>query len=140
MQPEQVSKRWGFFAPVIGKALPPTVSKTIQGMSNVLRAILLEKLSVWVYVTQDAEVVFIMTTCFVSDPVTLQKNLMIYTFTGVRQWGRGMWEETYDILKKEARTRNARGIIAYTYNDKIAEHLEEVSGAKTSSTLIQLEV
>lgn len=138
--PEQVNEIWNRLAPMLEETLPPTIGKTIQGMSNMLRAVLLEKLDVWLYVNEQEEVVVIMTTCIQTDPITLSRNLLIYTFLSVRNMDRDIWGEIYEALKNKARSLNCNNIVAYTQNDKITDYINKSNIGQAKYTLLELEV
>lgn len=136
VQPDKVGEHWDFFADVIGDSLPPNIYLNGEGMSMVLSSALLEKLHVWVYEDGDGKAVFVMSTTVLEDPVTGQKNLLIYSFTSLRKIEPSMWEESFETLRKFAKAQGAVGIIAYTENDRIANYVQSL-GARTSNRLIQ---
>lgn len=138
MMPEQVSNQWSFFAPTIGSSLPPTVEHNQEGMTNILYSVLKEDLDVWIY-TEDDQAMFVLTTCVRQDPITKQKDLLIYSLTGIREMNEKGWNDAYKTLSKFARSRDCKGIIAYTADPKISNYIKS-RGGEADFTLIQMEV
>lgn len=138
MRPEFVSDNWEFFSKAIGKSLTPTISNTVQGMSRVLKAILVQKMKVWCY-DNEGHNNFILSTVVREDEVTGQKALLIYSLTAFFQIRPDAWNKAFETLKKEAKAHNCDSVIAYSANQKIIDYLTS-KGAKTSFTLIEMEV
>lgn len=137
--PEQVSERWEVFAPLIEKSLPPTVTNRRLRMSNVLRSILTEDLVVWVFYDQQRQERYVVTTIVRTDEVTLGKDLLIYSFTGLGQVTPDEVMEGIEVLKKYAKDNGCKTIIAYSADDRVVQFLEN-QGASANYKLIQMEV
>lgn len=138
MRPDFVSNNWDFFSEAIGKSLAPTISNTVQGMSKILKAILLGKMKVWCY-DNDGYNNFCLSTVVREDEVTGQKSLLIYSLTAFFQIKPDAWKKAFDTLKKEAKAQGCQSVIAYSSNQKIIDYVTR-EGAKTSFTLIEMEV
>lgn len=136
--PEQVSAKWEFFAPMIGKSLPPMQAKSVKGMSNILASVLREDLSVWIY-EEDDNAYFILSTTVQKDNVSNKKFLLIYSLTGIREIKPRMWQEAYKTISRYAKSRGCESVIAYADDQKIVDFVES-EGAKTDFTLIEMEI
>lgn len=138
IRPDFVSDHWDFFSQAIGKSLAPTISNTVQGMSAVLKSILLGELKVWIYDNEGSNN-FVMSTVVREDPITKQRSLLIYSLYAFFQIKPNAWKKSFDTLKKEAKMLNCESVIAYTANEKIVRYLE-TQGAETSFTLIEIKI
>lgn len=138
MTPEQVSENWGFYRKAIGKSLAPTITNTTQGMSLVLKHIMLGDLKVFMY-DNEGHANFILSTVVREDPITEQRSLLIYSLTAFFQIKPNAWENAFDTLSKEAKRLGCSSVIAYSANEKIVNYMQS-KGAKTSFTLIEMEV
>ena len=137
--PEQVSDNWDRFAPLLEKSLPPTVTNRRLRMSNVLRSILMEDLSVWIYYDEDRKERYVLSTVVREDKVTLGRDLLIYTFTSLGQVSTKEVITGFEVIKKYARGNDCNMILAYTSNKRITNFFDNL-GAETSFNLIQMEV
>lgn len=141
--PEQVSDNWNILAPYIASSLPPITSRSLDGMSNVLRSILFGDLTLWIYFdgkNEDAKAIYVVTTIPIVERVTLERSLLIYSFTGVRDVQPEHWAEGLKTLRKEAKGKDCNSIIAYTADERIANFLNENHNASINQRLVQMEV
>lgn len=138
MLPEQVADHWNFFAPVIERSLPPTVVNGRQRMANVLRSILMDELVVWSYGNLE-ELRYVVTTLERTDPVSLTKDLLIYSFTGFGRVRPVDLREGFTLLSRFGKSRGCLSIIAYVDEPRVQKFLES-QGARTDFTLVQMEV
>lgn len=138
MLPEQVADHWNFFAPVIEKSLPPTVVNGRQRMANVLRSVLLDELVVWSYGSKE-ELKYVISTVERVDPVSLTKDLLIYSFTGLGHVLPRDLTEGFRLLSRFGKSRGCLSIVAYVDEPRVRKFLES-QGAKADFTLIQMEV
>lgn len=137
--PEQVSKQWDFFAPIIAASLPPQIAFSFKGMSNVLRAILVEDMVVWAYYNDEDDLEFVMTTTVVDDKVTYIRSLLIYSFASVGHVRKSYMREVFDTLSKYCKAVKCDSVIAYSNKEPINKFLETM-GADISNRLIVMEV
>lgn len=137
MLPEQVSQYWDRIAPLIEKSMPPTVTHRRLRMSNVLRAILMDELVVWVYIDENRNDRYVATTTIWEDPITLGKDLMIYTFTSIGQARPQDVENGLEKLKIYARGEDCGMILAYTANPQVSRFFESLGGS-TDYDLLQM--
>lgn len=137
--PEQVSARWGFFAPLIAQSLPPTVAYSVTGMSNILRAILMDELIGWGLYDKDDNLIFVVFGVDVRDNITLQKNFLVYAFTAIQHVTKSQFVYALENLREYARSQGCVSIMAYTENEKITNFLSQI-GADISYQFINIEV
>lgn len=116
--PEQVNENWEVIAPLISLGQDPEVGQSRQGMVNVLRAILMEQLVCWAYV-EDKKFIFLLCTQIRTDKVTLDRQLLIFSFTSIREVSNRILKRTFAILTKYARSNDCRTIIGYVDNEQL---------------------
>lgn len=139
MLPEQVSADWNTFAPLIEISLPPVVFDRRLRMSNVLRSILMEELEVWVYYDIPVQTKYVLSTLIRTDPVSLGKDLLIYSFSSLGQMREEEFKNGLEKLKKYARANDCDAITAFVEDSRIEKFLVS-QGAKNDYSLIQIEV
>lgn len=137
--PEQVSDNWEQFAPLIEKSLPPTVLQRRQRMANVLRAVLMEDLVVWVYYDQNQNERYVASTVIRTDKVSLSKSLLIYSFTSLGQLQPKQLWSGIEKLKKYAEGNDCNNLIAYTADENVKEFLSE-TGVDIQFSLAQIRI
>lgn len=138
--PDHVENNWEYYAPAIGKSLPPIVGRTRKGMINVLEAVLLEDLIVFNLTNEDQDELYAVVTAKVEyESISKTRNLLIYSFTSLETIPPGMWERTREELKKIAIANDCSNIIAYAKNKNVIEFFNK-QGARTETTLIEMEV
>lgn len=139
MLPEQVSDKWNLFAPLIEKSLPPTVVNGRRRMANVLRSVLMDELVVWVYQGRESEEAkYVVTTLERTEPVSLTKDLLIYSFTGLGGHIRpDEVQDGFSKLAKYAKSRGCLSIVAYANEQRIIDFLV-ANGAKADYSFIQI--
>lgn len=138
--PDKVEEKWEYFAPAIVRALPPTVGGTKRTMVNILEAILLENLVVWIITGENQEKVLgIVTTKLDYEEVSKTRNLVIYTFTSFGETHYTLMKDALETLKKYAISENCTHIEAYTANERLENFLEEM-GFYNNYNLMELEV
>lgn len=139
MLPEQVNELWHNFAPLIAQSLPPIVYNSRLRMANVLRSILMEELEVWVYYDENKQERYVVSSLIRTDPVSLGKDFLIYSFTSLGQIVPKHFENGLGVLKKYARANNCDVITAYVSDERIEQFLVS-QGADNEFNLIQIEV
>lgn len=139
MLPEQVSKYWDAYAPLIEKSLPPTVHQRRQRMANVLRAVLMEDLVVWVYLDKQGKERYVTTTVVRTDEVSLAKNLLIYSFTSLGQLAPRELMFGFNKLGIYADGNGCNSIIAYVNDEKVKKFLGN-QGVHIDYTLAQIDI
>lgn len=122
------------------KSLPPSIGRTKRGMVNILEAVLLGNLTVWIVTDEDQEdVIAVVTTKVQFEEVSKTRDLLIYSFTSFGDMSLNFWNEAYETLEKYAVSQNCQNILAYTTNEEIIDFFNR-KGAKTDNRLIQMEV
>lgn len=134
--PEKVSEHWEFFAPTIERSLPPVVLNGRKRMGNVLRSILMDELVVWMYGNKKG-VKFIVSTVERVEPVSLTKDLLIYSFTGFGEVTSVDLTDGLELLSRFGKSRECLSLVAYVDNSRIKQFLES-KGAKSDYFLIQI--
>lgn len=137
--PEEINKKWKYYAPFIANSLPPATVKSHRGMVNVLEAILLDRLVCWGYYNEGGDLIFLTTTKFDYDEVTKTRRLLIYTFTAVSKIDSIMFKKALTSLNKYAKSNGCTSIVAFTKNERVIEYLKRLD-AKTEFRLIEMEV
>ena len=116
--PEQVEANWEILAPLISVGVNPEVGKTRQGMVNILRSVLMEKLVCWAYV-QDGKFMFLLTTHIKVDAVTLDRQLLIFSFASVRDINNRIIKHAFLKLSQYAKANECRAITGYVADDRL---------------------
>lgn len=141
IHPEQFRKGWDAFAPLVQDALPPEISVQRDALVNVLRAVMMERATPWVEVDEGEGTsrAFILTT-FDQEPITYQKNLLIYILTVFGEPGsREEWQNALRTLRKYGSANNCEEITTYVFDEEYERYLSTL-GFDTQTTLARLEV
>ena len=132
--PDQVNDMWDIIRPAIRESLPPFTGEREEVMNKILFAILTEKLICWLSYKKaekpggTIKLDGLMTTCFVEDPISATRNILIYTVYGYADVREEAWLEGYDCLIKFGRAHGCVNIIAYTMLDYLKELAEKFQG------------
>lgn len=116
------------------------VTKRRLRMANVLRSILMEELTVWMYWDENKYERFVMSTYVQTDPVSLVKDLVIYSFTGINEVRPLDFIRSLEVIKKYAQGKDCSSILAYTSDPQMKKVLERVMNADVRFSLAQMEV
>lgn len=113
--PEQVTRQWNEVKDMIEVSLPPIVGSQSDRMGNILRAILLEELIVWMSVDkEDSAIEGLLITTRLEDKISGTSSLLIYCIYGYGSMEKQSWLEGAETLKKYAISMNCNRIIGYT--------------------------
>jgi hypothetical protein len=130
--PTQISNNWEFFAPLILEALPPSTRYSYGIGANVLRSILAGELVCWgIYwpSKEDGKFHALVTTTEVHDAVSGQRNLLVYTLTGVLDLSDiDLWKTSIQTLLSHAQAIGCDAVTAYTSNRGIKAMIERLGG------------
>lgn len=140
--PDQVAKFWDIIKYAVEESLPPTVSKNIDNMQNVLIGCLDGSIEVWAsYLKKDDNIKLnaVMLTQFLYDKSTKTKSLLIYCIYGYNNITRDFYIEGLDILKKYAKARGCTQIVAYS-DVPLIINLAKQLGAETKYTFISFDL
>lgn len=127
--PEQVNDVWDSLKPLLAESLVPTVVPDNAAMYRVLEEILQERLVVWV-----AEGKLVMTTMIISEIVTRQKNLLLYSLNIVNHLTPKEFRGYAESLRLYAESVGCQNIVFYANNEKLAKSAE-YAGFKTTWTV-----
>src|SRR5882672_924081 len=135
--PEQVMKYWDEMKECIAAALPPYIQESPSAMLNIQSQILIGTLECWIGHTENEEgrIYGVVTTRFIYDDSTSEKNLLIYTAATVEQISRKQWEKDLNAMQKYAASKDCASIIAYS-NNPIMIHIAEQLGADISHRIL----
>lgn len=139
--PDQIMRFWDGIKECIACALPPLVDESIDIMLQIQAELLLGNLECWI-VTERAQsgiIYGVVTTRIVYDEISKQKNLLIYTAATVDDHPQEVWQESLDIMRRYAKSKQCFRIIAYSNNFKmlsIAQHI----GADVSWRVIYFDI
>jgi len=130
LTPEQVMEYWPQIRECIEVSLPPLVRADAESILRVQESLLLGRLECWVASeTRDlTKTLGIATTCFVTDEISLTKNLLIYTATTIAPHSQDLWSVSYGVLARYARSRNCKNIIAYSEQPEVINLVERIGG------------
>lgn len=120
--PEQVEANWELLAPLISIGVNPEVGKTQQGMVNVLRSILMEHLVCWVYV-QDGKFMFVLVTQIKTEPITLDRQLLIFSFASIRNVSNRMIKHAFLKISQYAKANQCRAMSGFVADERLASLL-----------------
>lgn len=137
--PEQVSTNWSKLAPLISVGLNPAIGYSRQGMVNVLRAILLESLVCWAY-EDDGKFIFLLVTQVKKDEVTLDRQLLIWSFASIREISNRMFKDAFASLSRFAKSNSCRSIIGYVADDRFVDFYVNEFGASADFKFVEVEI
>lgn len=129
--PEQIMSYWPQIKECINTALPPHVKDSPESMLHIQEALLVGKLECWIaHATGDQSNVYALaTTCFVTDEISLTKNLLVYTLATLNPHSQDLWMISYEVLAKYATSRGCSNIIAYSNVPVILNIVNSLGGS-----------
>jgi hypothetical protein len=139
MLPEQVANGWDTLAPMIVQSLPPTVANNPIMLANVITAIMLEEADVWILTDGGHDHSAVALTTYMFDPVARIKMMVLYSVYGITPLDDEKWNDGFTSLRKFAKARGCKSIIAYTQFDRVKQ-MAEKNGADISYTLLTMGV
>ena len=120
----EIPKYWPAIEASIKKTITKEVIDTQEKSNGILRALLLSRLSCWLFRDEDKIEAILLTTIMV-DEFLQKRNLLLYSvFT--KNNDAHKWILTMETLTKYAKDRKCEKIIFYTKREKIislAKHL-----------------
>jgi hypothetical protein len=134
--PDQVSKGWEIFGPMIMESMPDEgeVAKLIE--TNILAGILREEGQVWVYETDEAYKAVILTT--IHDERLLGiRHLIIFALYRVENMSPKEWKEGLESLHRYKDSIGASSILGYYHTDdiKYKRFLQSLGGDASTSII-----
>lgn len=137
--PEQVSARWDTLAPLLAKGLNPEIGYSRQGMVNILRAVLMEDLVVWIY-SEDDKFIFAVMTQVRSNSITLDRSLLVWSLASIRTVTPSMLRDGFEKLSEYARGQGCRAITGYVAEPALLEMYRRIFDAKTRFTYVEVDL
>jgi hypothetical protein len=121
---------WPQIKECINAALPPHVKDSADSILHIQESLLVGRLELWMgYEPGDQTKVYaVATTCFVTDEVSLTKNLLVYTLSTLNPHPQDIWQESLQYLSRYARSKNCANIIAYTSQKEIESLVQRIGG------------
>lgn len=135
--PEQVSNNWDKLAPLISVGLSAEVGFSRQGMANVLRSILAEDLVCWAY-EDSGHFIFLLLTQVKQDIITLDRQLLIWSLSSIRNITNSMLKRAFVTLSKYAKHNKCRSVIGYVNDDRLIRLYREEFNADTDYTFVEV--
>ncbi len=128
---DQVARYWDFIKDGLEEALPPVVGMQPERMSNILTAIMVDEITVWLSVeeTETAnEITGFIATSLNTDKPSGTKSLLLYAVYGVMTCTDKSWSEGLKAMKKYAKTEGCHRIVAYSDVPSIIKYVERIGG------------
>ena len=140
--PNDIESGWDKISKALKESVPEHVNTDDIGMSNLLYALLDDKLQCWLVADTDFNeegMTGIVTTLTVIDPPSGTRNLLIYSLAAFRPLSQELINDGYETLKNYAEAKGCFKIIAYTNIPRIEEMVKSLGG-KIGHTLVELEI
>lgn len=140
--PKDIDSGWDVISKALETSVPEHVNTDDIGMSNLLLALMDDKLQCWLISGenfQEEGMLGIVTTLTVIDPPSGTRNLLIYSLTAFKTLTQEIINDGYETLKNYAKSKDCFKIIAYTDVPRIEQMVLALGGTK-GHTLVELEV
>lgn len=136
--PEQIARHWDVIREAISEALPPTV-RSRENLNKVLESLLIGNMQCWISVSsRTKQVNAIVTTSVVTDAVTEEKSLLIFSVFAYGPLDDIAWKEGFNTLRIFGRSKDCVSMVAYTENPYIVELGKKYNGGVFSYITIPL--
>jgi len=139
----QILSNWGEITAAIRASGPPLADLSDEGMDRVLRAFSGDLMQCWVIceVGEDLETIVyaIGTTMIWEDVIVFERNLLIFSLYAYRLVPQDLWRDSFETLRKYARSVNCKNIVAFTVVDKIVDIVKDLGGS-VNTRLVKMEV
>ena len=137
----QISDYWEPIKNAVRSSLPPTTNYNDEGMNEIFKSLLSDTMQCWALVGEQGNIKVIATTAFTKDIGTKQTNLLIYSLfaTGGESISNSEWLDGWEGLKKFARERNVKKVLAYSNVPRVIDVVKSLGG-RLEFNLISLEV
>lgn len=132
---KDVIENFDYVYPFINDALPDVWKSEDNIKESIKDAIKNKRLQVWVYKNKIGDIQSILTTTVLEDPVTKNRNLLIYTIRNTNVSDDTDWVTGLEILKRYAIGSGCSNIVAYTTNNKIVNKATTFLNAKKETLL-----
>ncbi len=139
MLPEQISNQWNILKPAIEASLPSNTVKSDEGLNNILKALLSNKMHCWVLTDKaESEPYALATTSFIVDPIGAV-SLFVYSLYGYRPIPMELWIEGFKGLQDWALKNHCANVLAFTDNKRVMSIVEDLGG-NVQQVVVNLEV
>lgn len=140
LYPSQVSAAWDYIGGIIEISLPPNVTASHYGMTNILISIMKEQLEVFMLTDERMKnPIAVFSVSVEEDKHTLERNLLIYSFSAVGHLTPSGMNEVFNWVKDYARQLEVKNVIAFVEDDKIKNYLKTL-GANSDYTLMEFKL
>jgi hypothetical protein len=139
LDPKQVAEKWWGIREAIENSLPPIVKGSPNRIHNILEAILLGRMKVWIIQRVDGQngrPIGITTSIINDDDITGLRTLTIFSLYGLTKWEPEDWVGCWNQAVKVARKYECDQILAYTEHDNIANAAKQVGGDTDTRLMI----
>jgi len=138
LYPEQVEAGWDLFAPMVQKAVPPELGISGKALVQVLKAILAERATAWVEVSDEGAPRAFAVTTVDMEPIMNTKRLLIYI---LHVFGKGVdreaWQAGIGTLEDHARSKGCQEVIMYVTDSSFERYLNQL-GIDTGTSLMRI--
>lgn len=141
--PSQISEYWDTIAKAIESSAPPYTYSSQMRLSEVLTAMLADDMHCWIISGSvengTSNPLGICVTAFLEDYYSKARNLLIYSLWGFENISEEVWLKGLASIKKFAKAKDCRKIIAYSDIPAIIKRIEMLGG-DSSIRFISMEV
>jgi hypothetical protein len=140
---DQVERYWDELAPVIVPVLGPEVAQDWDLRTNVLQALIQNRMQVWVMYRGNGDEwrrVAIATTRIVTDYLVEQSTLYITSLYGFERIEAEGWQSGFATLREYARGAGCVKMLAHTESDRVMELAEVLDKPAKKHTILTWEV
>ena len=130
LNPEQIMRYWTEIKECINSSLPPLVKDNSESMLKIQENLLIGTLECWIASESGdiSKIYAVATTCFVIDPISESKNLLVYTLATVNPHSQELWTKAKDILSLYGKSKGASNIIAYSNIREVESIISRLGG------------
>jgi hypothetical protein len=128
--PPQIMTYWPQIKECINNSLPPHVKDSDESMLRIQESLLVGNLECWlIHESGDvSKVLALATTCFVTDEVSMTKNLLVYTMATLNPHSRDLWSIAHEMIGRYAVSRVCSNVIAYSNLPEVINIAERLGG------------
>ena len=138
LTPEQVSMYWPAIEEGIKKSLSTRTMWTQQGVKNMLIGLMTGQIDCRFLISSDIIYGFVITRV-IEDPITGDKNLLIYSLYSSNRIPQEIWLEGAKELREDAYARGCTKVVAYSSEPRVLEMAKKL-GFKDTTRYLEYEV